>query len=259
MNEPLKITALQSDLHWENPEANHRALGEKLRKAEEADVYVLPEMFSTGFSMKTETLAEPMDGPTHGWMKAMAKELNAVVCGSIIIREEDNFYNRFLWVSPDGKTAHYDKRHRFTMADEHHHFSAGNTHTIVELKGWRIFLQVCYDLRFPVWSRNRKNYDLAIYVANWPAARVSAWSNLLLARAIENQCYVVGVNRVGTDGKDIPYSGASAIIDPKGDYIVQAEPNRDEELSATLSFSELIDFREKFPVLDDADGFDLRE
>lgn len=258
MNGPLKITALQSELHWENPEANHGTLGEKLRKAEAADVYILPEMFSTGFSMETERLAEPMNGPTHNWMKAMAKELNAIVCGSVIIREEGYFYNRFLWVSPDGSTSHYDKRHRFTMADEHHHFSAGNTHTIVELKGWRIFLQVCYDLRFPVWSRNRKNYDLAIYVANWPAARVSAWSKLLLARAIENQCYVVGVNRVGKDGKGIDYNGRSAIIDPKGEYIVHAETDHEKILSAELDHSELTDFRKKFPVLEDADGFKLR-
>lgn len=259
MNEPLKISALQSDLHWENPEANHRSLGEKLRKAEAADAYILPEMFSTGFSMGTEKLAEPMEGSTHNWMKAMAKELNTVVAGSVIIRDNGKFFNRFLWVSPDGKTAHYDKRHRFTMADEHHHFSAGNGHTIVELKGWRIMLQVCYDLRFPVWSRNRKNYDLLIYVANWPAARSGAWSKLLLARAIENQCYVVGVNRVGTDGKDIPYSGDSAIIDAYGEYLVHATSGKEEILTAELSAENLRAFRKKFPVLDDADGFELRD
>lgn len=259
MNEPLKITGIQSDLHWENPEANHKHLLEKLRKAPKADAYILPEMFSTGFSMETEKLAEPMDGSTHNWMKTTAAELNAAVAGSVIIRDAGKFYNRFLWVSPDGKTAHYDKRHRFTMADEHHHFSAGNAHTITELKGWRIMLQVCYDLRFPVWSRNRNNYDLLIYVANWPAARAAAWSKLLLARAIENQCYVVGVNRVGTDGKDIDYSGNSAIIDPKGEYIVQGEAHRDEAFSATLNHKDLIDFREKFPVLYDADGFELME
>jgi predicted amidohydrolase len=255
---PLKITALQSDLHWENPEANRQTLGEKLHAAPGADVYILPEMFSTGFSMDTIRLAETMEGPTHQWMAGHAKELDAVVCGSLIIREADRFYNRFLWVTADGKTRYYDKRHRFTMAGEHHHFSAGQSHTIVEIKGWRVMLQVCYDLRFPVWSRNRNNYDLLIYVANWPAARSAAWSRLLPARAIENQCYVAGVNRVGVDGKNIGYSGNSAIIDPKGDYLVQGTPNRDELLTATLSYAELVDFREKFPVLDDADDFDLK-
>lgn len=255
---PLKVSALQCDLHWENPEANRRTLGEKLLAAPGADVYILPEMFATGFSMDTARLAESMDGPTHQWMSGHAKNLNAVVCGSLIIREADRFYNRFLWVSPDGTTQYYDKRHRFTMAGEHNYFSAGEDQKIVELKGWRIMLQVCYDLRFPVWSRNRSNYDFLIYVANWPAARSAAWSKLLPARAIDNQCYVAGVNRVGIDGKNIGYSGNSAIIDPKGDYLVQAAPNRDELLTAKLSYEELADFREKFPVLKDADDFDLK-
>jgi len=258
MKESLKIAAIQSDLHWENPAPNHSSLLEKMRNAPAADAYILPEMFSTGFSMETEKLAEPMEGPTHQWMKSAAAELNAVVAGSVIIRDNGKFFNRFLWVSPDGATAHYDKRHRFTMADEHHHFSAGNTHTIVELKGWRIMLQVCYDLRFPVWSRNRNNYDVLIYVANWPAARAAAWTKLLLARAIENQCYVVGVNRVGTDGKDISYSGDSAIIDAYGEYLIQAEPGKEERIAADLSAEKLTTFRQKFPVLEDADDFELR-
>lgn len=258
MNDVLKITALQTDLHWENPEANHRALGEKMRNAPAADAYILPEMFPTGFSMDAKRLAEPMNGPTHQWMKAMARELHAAVGGSVIIEDTGHFYNRFLWVYPDGKTDFYDKRHRFTMAGEHHHFSAGKSQTVVEVKGWRIFLQVCYDLRFPVWSRNRGDYNVAVYVANWPEARSAAWSKLLLARAIENQCYVIGVNRVGTDGNQISYSGHSAMIDPKGEYMFQPPAHSDEALYAGLSKAELLDFRKKFPVLDDGDDFEVR-
>ncbi|TVR38343.1 MAG: amidohydrolase [Cryomorphaceae bacterium] len=258
MNDILKITALQSDLHWENPEANHQTLGGKMRSATAADAYILPEMFPTGFSMDAKRLSEPMNGPTHQWMKAMANELRAAVGGSVIIEDAGHFYNRFLWVQPGGRTEYYDKRHRFTMAGEHHHFSAGSSHTVVELKGWKIFLQVCYDLRFPVWSRNRSHYDVAVYVANWPEARSAAWSKLLLARAIENQCYVIGVNRVGTDGKDISYSGDSAIIDPRGEYLVCPPAHSDQALYAELSKAELLDFRKKFPVLKDGDEFEVR-
>lgn len=257
MTANLKVAGIQSVLHWHDPEANHNMFSNWLDKAPPADVYVLPEMFSTGFSMEAQSLAESMEGPTHQWMKRESEKRDAVICGSVIIKEDDRYYNRFLWVSPRNNTAFYDKRHRFTMAGEHHHFSQGNKHVIVEVKGWRIMLQVCYDLRFPVWSRNTGNYDAMIYVANWPAPRTSAWSKLLLARAIENQSYVVGVNRVGPDANDIQYEGASVIVDPKGEVISSLEPGEEGFVEAAFSASELESFREKFPVLNDRDDFTI--
>lgn len=257
----LKVTVIQSDLIWEDHQGNRDAFQAKINALEDTpDLIVLPEMFNTGFSMESSKLAEQMDGPTVQWMRAVAAQKSCVVTGSIIVEERGQFFNRMLWMRPDGTHEHYDKRHLFRMAGEHEHFSPGERKTIVELKGWKICLQVCYDLRFPVYVRNRNEdrYDAILYVANWPAARSNAWSTLLLARAIENQCYVVGVNRVGEDGKGIAYSGDSVIVDPKGQVMSHLIPSQEGIETMELDLSALNEFREKFPVGLDADEFDLR-
>lgn len=254
----LRVTAIQSALVWEDAQANRTGFAQKLAGLKgSTDLVVLPEMFTTGFSMKTQELAETMDGPTVTWLKEQAAALGAAINGSVIIEEGGKFYNRSLFVRPDGSVEHYDKRHLFRMANEDAHFSDGSQRKIVEWKGWRICLQVCYDLRFPVFSRNRQDYDLLIYVANWPEARTNAWSTLLRARAMENQAYVIGVNRVGNDGMDISYSGASAILDAKGEELVNIPLSEEHSAQATLSMQALEDFRKKFPVGKDADRFEL--
>lgn len=259
----LRLTIVQSDLRWEDAAANRAMFGTKLAALNGAtDLVVLPEMFTTGFSMRSRELAEAMDGPTVQWMRKQAKELNAAIYGSAIIQEEENYYNRGLFVKPDGEVTEYDKRHRFSFAEEHEHYAyCGTNHqTVVEWCGWEILLQICYDLRFPVFSRNGfrpflDTYDLALYVANWPETRRHPWSTLLQARAIENQCYAAGLNRVGTDGNNLPYSGDSVIINPKGEVIAQLEPSQEGVATATLDWQALVDFRKKFPVLGDADLF----
>jgi len=253
----LTVSVIQSELFWEDPEANRTAFAEKIAGIQPPDLIVLPEMFSTGFSMRSNELAETMDGPSVTWMKEQAANSEAAINGSLIIEEDGKYFNRSVIAFPDGKIEHYDKRHLFRMADEDAHFSEGTEREIVELKGWRICLQVCYDLRFPVFSRNQNDYDLLIYVANWPEARTSAWSTLLKARAIENQCYLIGVNRIGSDAKGISYSGASVILDPKGDELWETPLHQEAIGTATLSSQELQDFRLKFPVSKDADDFDL--
>jgi len=253
----LKVAGIQCNLHWEDKAANFAHLEKLIANAPKADMYVLPEMFSTGFSMRTKELAEPMNGPAHQWMQRMAQQVNAVITGSLIILENSRFYNRLLWVEPNGKTIHYDKRHRFTMAGEHEHYSRGEQNVVAEIMGWRVQLQVCYDLRFPVWSRNRGQYDVLLYVANWPEVRKSAWSKLLEARAIENQCYVIGVNRVGKDGRDINHSGNSALIDPLGNVLCAAPENEEHILITEFDYQMLADYRQKFPVLKDGDNFEV--
>lgn len=257
----LKITIIQSDLVWESPTENFVAFGEKLEVLEEpTDLIILPEMFNTGFSSKNPEISESMDGPTVSWMKETAAKMKAVIVGSVIILEDEKTYNRMIWMRPDGTFETYDKRHLFAFAGEDEHFTAGTERKIVELKGWKICLQVCYDLRFPVFARNTNDdrYDLLLYVANWPAARRFPWSQLLIARAIENQCYVAGVNRVGLDGNDIDYSGDSAVIDPKGEEISSVEPSVETAETVQLSWEELEAFRAKFPVLNDADDFEVK-
>ncbi|RYZ26596.1 MAG: nitrilase family protein, partial [Sphingobacteriales bacterium] len=203
MDQSLRITLIQTELRWENKEANLRMLGDKIRGIQEkTEVVVLPEMFSTGFSMKPESLSETMDGETISWMKELAAEKKIILTGSVIIREGDQYFNRLVWMLPNGQSGIYDKRHRFAFAGEDQHYTAGTKRLIASVKGWRINLMVCYDLRFPVWSRQAGNngeteYDVLIYVANWPERRSTAWKTLLRARAIENQSFVVGVNRVG--------------------------------------------------------------
>ncbi len=257
----LTVTTVQTSLYWENPGANLAMLEEKIRNAGTVgDLIVLPEMFTTGFTMNAPALAEPMNLTTCRWMKQMAAQTGAVITGSIIIRENSRYYNRMLWVEPDGQIDFYDKRHLFRMADEHLVFSAGEKRLIKELKGWKIAPFVCYDLRFPVWSRNTEaeSYDLAIYIASWPAARNMAWNTLLPARAIENQCYVTGVNRTGTDGKAIIYEGNSGIWNFLGEKINDSG-HAEVIQTGSLDMAKLQSFRSAFPAFRDSDRFSIHQ
>lgn len=255
----MKISLIQTATHWHDAQANQQHFHELLDSVPaETDIVVLPEMFSTGFTMSSREVAEPMDGPTAGWLINEAQRRQKTLCGSVVIEEAGKFYNRFLWVTPDGIEVTYDKRHRFRMAGEHDHYSAGNRRVVFEYDGWRICPMVCYDLRFPVFFRNRGDYDVLLCVANWPAARSDHWETLLKARAIENQCYVVAVNIVGTDGNDIGYSGGSCVLDPQGDILVAAA-ERDGVFNATLDLAELAAYRERFPAWQDADEFHLND
>ncbi|CAN5244336.1 amidohydrolase [soil metagenome] len=263
----IKITAIQSQLFWEDRTANLHMFGEKIRLVETpTDLLVLPEMFTTGFSMNPAKLAENTDGPTLEWMREQAVKINAVVTGSFIVHENGNYYNRMLWVRPDGSFEKYDKRHLFRMAGEEKQYAAGKEKKIVDLHGWKVCLQICYDLRFPVWSRNKwtqteneliADYDLLIYIGNWPERRGKAWKTLLMSRAIENLAYVVGVNRVGNDGNNILHSGDSALIDFKGEHLKTAIIGREEIISDMFSYQDLNAFRKSFPAGMDADHFSL--
>ncbi|HWA34939.1 MAG TPA: amidohydrolase [Cyclobacteriaceae bacterium] len=262
--EDLSITLIQSPLHWENAVANLAMFEEKIWKiGKPTDVIVLPEMFSTGFSMKPAGLAEMMNQSTFKWMKQMASQTGALVIGSFIAKENGSFFNRLLWMQPDGSFRTYDKRHLFRMAEEHKSYTPGEGKFIGTWKGWNIFPLVCYDLRFPVWSRNgwnsadkRMNYDVLIYVANWPQPRVSQWDILLRARAIENLSYVVGVNRIADDGNGVPYNGHSSVIGPKGEEIFSAGES-ETICTLKLSYNDLIAHRTKFPAYLDADNFSI--
>lgn len=255
----LRVTLVQSMLQWEDAAANRAMFAAKLATLKgSTDLVVLPEMFTTGFSMRSAELAEPMDGLTVAWMSDRAHSLDAALYGSVIIAENGSYFNRGIFVEPSGKVTAYDKRHLFRFAHENEHYAPGQQRVVVDWRGWRILLQVCFDLRFPVFSRNRDDYDAVLYVANWPEARRYPWSQLLLARAIENQCFVVGVNRVGMDGKGIHYTGDSVMIDPRGNIIGQVEPAQEGSCSVTLDRASLEDFRETFPVAKDADDFTLR-
>ncbi|QQR88088.1 MAG: amidohydrolase [Flavobacteriales bacterium] len=254
----LRVTLVQSMLHWEDAEANRAMFAEKLAVLKgTTDLIVLPEMFTTGFSMRSTDLAEPMSGATVAWMKEQAKATNAALYGSVIIADDGKRFNRGLFLTPEGQVTTYDKRHLFRFAGETEHYSAGKGRVVVEWRGWRLLLQVCFDLRFPVFARDRGDYDAIVYVANWPEARRYPWSQLLIARAIENQCYVVGVNRVGMDGKGNHYSGDSVVIDPRGQIFAQVEPSQEGTATATFERNALADFREKFPVSKEADEFNL--
>ena len=249
----LRVSLVQTDLVWENPTANCAQLEEKLASlAGQTDVIVLPEMFATGFSM-TESGAEIGRGPALQWMQLQANRLGALVVGSLKVKHGSSFYNRLYAVEPSGTYTAYDKRHLFRMGGEHEFYQAGDQQVIVTYKGWKLALFICYDLRFPVWSRNvGMVYDAAIYVANWPAPRANAWRTLLQARAIENLAYVIGVNRVGTDANDLAYAGDSLLVDFKGGLVLDLKAE-DQILTAELSASELADFRAKFPAHLDAD------
>lgn len=260
----LKVTLIQTQLHWENIEQNLCMFDEKINSIKErTEVVILPEMFSTGFSMKSDQLAETMDGSAVQWMKKKAAEKNIIITGSLIIEENGQYLNRLIWMQPNGVAGTYDKRHLFGYAGEHEHYQPGDRRLIAQVKGWKICPIVCYDLRFPVWSRNVISpetgtpvYDVLINVANWPERRNTAWKTLLQARAIENQCYAIGVNRVGNDGNNIYHSGDSSLIDPMGEILYRKE--HDEDIfTTTLERSRLDDIRNKIPFLKDADKFQV--
>ena len=253
----LQLALIQTSLVWQDAGANREHFARLLEQARGADLIVLPEMFSTGFSMDSAALAEPEDGPTSQWLCQQAQDLGAVVCGSLIIQAADGSYrNRLLWARPDGSLAHYDKRHLFRMAGEHKHYSAGEQQVVLEVKGWRVRPLICYDLRFPVWSRDAGGTDLLLYTANWPAARRHHWNRLLPARAIENLCYVAAVNRVGEDGKGHAYSGDSQVLDFQGESLLAAQ-DVDGVFRVRLSAAELAAYRQRFPAHLDADSFSL--
>ncbi len=253
----LQLALIQTSLVWQDAAANREHFARLLEQARGADLIVLPEMFSTGFSMDSAALAEPEDGPTSQWLRQQAQDLGAVVCGSLIIQAADGSYrNRLLWARPDGSLAHYDKRHLFRMAGEHKHYSAGEQQVVLEVKGWRVRPLICYDLRFPVWSRDAGGTDLLLYTANWPAERRHHWNRLLPARAIENLCYVAAVNRVGEDGKGHAYSGDSQVLDFQGESLLAAQ-DVDGVFHVSLSAAELAAYRQRFPAHLDADSFSL--
>jgi omega-amidase len=253
----MNIALIQTDLYWQNPIKNVENLIAKINAiAENTDLVVLPEMFTSGFSMNPTLFAETMEGKTITALKAIAKQKNMAITGSLAISENNNFYNRLVFIHPEGKIDYYDKKHLFALCGEHEVYSPGNSKAIVTYKNRKICLQVCYDLRFPVFARNTENYDIMIYVANWPVTRVNAWDTLLKARAIENQCFVVGVNRIGVDGNDLHYCGHSQIIDELGNYVI--EPNANEAtLNSNLNFENLYVTRKKLPFLEDRDDFKL--
>ncbi len=263
----LSVTIIQTDLFWENPTANLANLEEKIAQISlPTDLIILPEMFTTGFTMNTKMVAEPMNFTTFKWMKQQAKRTQAVITGSFIVKESEQFFNRLIWMRPDGSFETYDKRHLFRMGKEDETFTAGTKRLIVELKGWRICPLICYDLRFPIWSRNvfpnnkhrtsNIEYDLLIYVANWPSVRSQVWDILLQARAIENQSYCIGVNRVGKDGMGLEYAGNSAIIDFKGNQL-SYQNNMEVIENQILNKQELEEFRHNFPAYLDADDFEI--
>ncbi len=259
MENDLRISFLQFPIEWEQKEKNLVSCESRLKKAKgKTDLVVLPEMFTTGFSMNAAALAEEMTGKTVSTVKRWANTYNLAITGSFIAHEEEHFYNRAFFITPDGQVYHYDKRHLFSMAGETHTYTAGNERPVILYKGWNICLQICYDLRFPVWSRNQDNeYDLLIYMANWPEVRSAVWQPLLQARAIENQAYVCGVNRTGIDGKGFNYAGGSVLFSPKGEMLGCAYSRKHCLLTRTLSAEKLMTFRRKFPVANDQDSFQL--
>lgn len=254
----MKLSVIQPDTVWEDKEANFRILEKMISGIEnDTDVIILPEMFNTGFSMNTVELSEPYKGITYDWMTGISERRNCAICGSYMIRSGQRIYNRWVFVTPEKKAWHYDKRHLFRMGNEHLFFSRGNKRVTFRFRGIKIFPNICYDLRFPVWSRNTDNYDLLINSANWPAPRRNVWITLLKARALENQCYVVGANRIGKDGAGVTYTGDSMIINPRGEILASAGKNKEISISAGISMPELKQFRKIFPVLKDMDKFNI--
>ena len=256
----LIVTTIQTHLIWENVDQNLKHFDEKLNLIHEpTDVIILPEMFTTGFTMNPEKLAEDHGGKGLQWMLLKAQEKNCVITGSISVRDGSNYYNRLYWAKPDGTYQSYDKRHLFRMGNEHKHYAVGDKKLVIDYKGWKICPLICYDLRFPIWSRNRKDntYDVLLYVANWPEVRSYPWKHLLIARAIENQSYVIGVNRIGEDGNQIIHSGDSCVINPRGEIISKTLAHQDNAETVNLSYSYLQDFRKAFPVMMDGDEFQI--
>lgn len=255
MSEVLNVSVLQTNVIWHEKEKNLANISQLVDNAPSVcDLLLLPEMFTTGFSMSTDEYAEEMFGDTHQFLINLATDHNICIAGSVMITHNGQFYNRLLLVKPGGATYTYDKRHLFQMGMEDTRYQKGDERIIVEINGFKILPLICYDLRFPVWSRNNNEYDIALYISNWPKARIHAWDTLLAARAIENQAYVIGVNRVGTDKNHIEYNGRSKIIDPKGQVIIEAGEH-EKIISTTLYKEKLDNFRKKFPTLNDRDEF----
>lgn len=258
----INVLALQADLYWEDPEKNLLEFQRRIDQSFEShDLIILPETFTTGFPVDPNFFSESFDGPTISWMRNIAEKYNSVITGTLLIDDNGSYSNTLIWMKPDGNFLHYKKRHLFSMGGEHKHITPGKDQLVVDLKGWKIRPMICYDLRFPVWCKNTWNgefeYDLAIYLANWPAVRSYPWKTLLLARAIENQSYVIGLNRVGVDGPGISYSGDSLIVDPKGSILVAGKKDVDESLSIVLNYNDLVKFRNKFNSGPDWDQFQI--
>ena len=254
MNE-LNLCLIQTYLHWQDRSANLHHFESVIRHVHHADVIVLPEMFSTGFSMEVERLWDEPEGETLKWMRAMAVQSGAAITGSFIVKHDEAYFNRLYFVMPDGNYHTYNKRHLFTLAGEEKVFTAGTDRLIIDYKGWRIMPLICYDLRFPVWSRNTNEADLQLFVANWPERRAMPWSSLLKARAIENMCFVAGLNRIGEDGNGVTHSGDSAVFDELGNEILKLTPNEQDVQSITLDRAKMLASREKFSFLKDRDTF----
>ena len=258
MSNTLSIATIQFDVKWEDKQSNFRYVEQQLLSIDKAtQLVILPEMFSTGFSMNPSLLAESMEGETVKWMTELAEKFSVALMGSIIVSENGNNFNRMIFAKPDGEIEFYDKRHLFRMGEENNHYTGGKQRKIFNFLGWRICPQICYDLRFPVWSRNRNDYDLLVYVASWPKARRDVWRTLAIARAMENQSYVAIANRVGVDGMNLEYSGDSMIIDYKGDIIAEAVLGESSVVNAIIDKQQLIEFKDKFPTWMDADVFTL--
>ncbi|WP_298946272.1 amidohydrolase [uncultured Polaribacter sp.] len=258
MKNELNIVGIQADLVWENPAKNITFFNDTLNNLKsKVDLVVLPEMFATGFTMEPSTIAEKMDGFSISWMQKVAKEKQLALCGSLVISEDNNFYNRFVFVHPSGKLETYDKRHTFTLAGEDKKYTAGTKKVIINYKGWKICPLICYDLRFPVWARNIDNYDILIYMANWPVGRIKAWKTLLKARAIENMCYTIGVNRIGKDANDSIYSGNSIAIDYLGEELSGLAKNKVGIISARFYKDKQDEIRQKLGFLNDRDFFKI--
>lgn len=254
----INAALVQLDLVWENKKANLEKFDKIFANEipDKTDLIVIPEMFTTGFSMNPEKNAEEMDGATMQWMSKHAKEKNAVITGSIIISENNNFYNRLIWMRPDGTYETYDKRHLFTLAGEQNHYQAGNKKLIVDFKGWKVAPFICYDLRFPVWIRNKEDYNLIVLVANWPQRRALQWESLLFARAIENQSFLLAVNRIGNDFNDVYHTGESMAISPIGKFITKAT-DIETVLHVKISAQDLMKARKQMPFLNDRDNFEI--
>jgi len=258
MHTHLTFALIQTDIVWRNAEQNRMNLSKKIDAMEEIpDVIVFPEMFSTGFSMEPQEIAENMDGPTVQWMQEIAKQKNCALTGSLIILEGDSYYNRSLFVHPSGQIEFYDKRHLFSLAGEDTVYTAGKKKLIINYKGWKICPLICYDLRFPVWSRNTDSFDVLLYVANWPMPRIKAWDALLKARSIENMCYTIGVNRVGKDANGYAFSGHSGAFDSLGKKILETTPHQDKIAIVSIDKKHLTTTRKKLNFLNDQDAFDI--
>lgn len=254
----MKVALIQSSLFWENPKANRNYFEEKINNiAGKVDLIVLPEMFTTGFTMNAKNLAETMQGETIFWMQSLAKAQNSAITGSLIIKENNNFYNRLVFVFPSGEIQFYNKRHLFSLVGEDKIYTSGNQKWIIEYQGWKICPLICYDLRFPVFSRNTENYDLLIYLANWPKVRINAWDILLKARAVENLCYTIGVNRIGFDTNNFEHNGHSQAIDFFGNYVLEPQ-DTESVFTVELNKEKLLETRKKLGFLGDSDAFDLK-